>query len=88
MSQSAALNGQLCPIRWRQQWVRPANWPIPLDEISTKVHLWHAERDPLVGNMTLYLAGRLPQVELRRLPDQGHLWILHHMEEVLADLVE
>jgi pimeloyl-ACP methyl ester carboxylesterase len=66
----------------------PANWPIPLDEIPIKVHLWHAERDPLVGNMTLYLAGRLPQVELRRLPDQGHLWILHHMEEVLADLVE
>jgi hypothetical protein len=61
---------------------------LPFSGERAPAALWHAERDPLVGNMTLYLAGRLPQVELRCLPDQGHLWILYHMEEVLADLVE
>ena len=66
----------------------PATWPIPLEEIQTKVQLWHAERDQLVGNMTPYLAERLPKADLRRLPGQGHLWILDHMPEVLEALVK
>lgn len=65
----------------------PANWPIPLDQIRTRVQLWHAERDPLVGNMTRYLASRLPDAQLECLPGEGHLWILDHMPEVLAALV-
>ena len=65
----------------------PANWPIPLQEIRTKVRLWQAERDPLVGNMTLYLASRIPDAELQRLPGEGHLWILDHMPEVLETLM-
>ncbi len=66
----------------------PASWPIPLPAIRTRVRLWHAERDPLVGNMTPYLAARLPNAELTRLPAVGHLWILDHMPEVIAALVE
>jgi pimeloyl-ACP methyl ester carboxylesterase len=66
----------------------PAKWPIPLGEVTTRVKLWHAETDPLVGNMTLYLAGRLPNTELFVLPGEGHLWILDHMPEVLQALVE
>ena len=65
----------------------PRHWPIPLDEIQTRVQLWHAERDPLVGNMTLYLAEHLPNAELRRLPGHGHLWILDHVPDVLEVLV-
>ena len=65
----------------------PANWPIPLEEIQTKVQLWPAERDPLVGNMTPYLAEHLPKADLRCLPGQGHLWILDHVPEVLEALV-
>jgi pimeloyl-ACP methyl ester carboxylesterase len=65
----------------------PANWPIPLREISPHVRLWHAERDPLVGNMTLYLADHLPDSTVRRLPGEGHLWILDHMPEVLDELM-
>lgn len=65
----------------------PANWPIPLDEIRTKVFLWHAERDPLVGNMTVYLAKRIPNADLKRLPGEGHLWILDHVPDVLEALV-
>ena len=66
----------------------PANWPIPVTEIQTKVQLWHAERDQLVGNMTPYLAKHLQNSDLRRLPGQGHLWILDHMADVLGALVE
>jgi pimeloyl-ACP methyl ester carboxylesterase len=65
----------------------PASWPIPLEEIRTKVRLWHPERDPLVGNMTLYLASRIPDADLRCLPGEGHLWILDHMPEVLEALL-
>ena len=66
----------------------PAKWPIPLGEVTTRVKLWHAENDPLVGNMTLYLAGQLPNTELFVLPGEGHLWILDHMPAVLQALVE
>ena len=66
----------------------PANWPIPLKEIRTKVQLWHAERDPLVGNMTLYLAEQIPDTELHHLAGEGHLWILDHVSEVLQALVD
>jgi pimeloyl-ACP methyl ester carboxylesterase len=65
----------------------PATWPIPLEEIRPKVQLWHAERDPLVGNMTRYLAEQIPDTELHRLAGEGHLWILDHMPEVLQALV-
>lgn len=66
----------------------PSRWPIPLGEVTSKVKLWHAERDPLVGNMTLYLADQLPNAELQVLPGEGHLWILDHMPEVLKALLE
>jgi pimeloyl-ACP methyl ester carboxylesterase len=64
----------------------PANWPIPLEEIHGRILLWHAEHDPLVGNMTLYLAEHLEDADLRVLPREGHLWILDHMPEVVEAL--
>jgi hypothetical protein len=38
--------------------------------------------------MTLYLAEKIPDTELHRLPGEGHLWILDHMSEVLDALVD
>ena len=65
----------------------PAAWPIPLSEVKTRVHIWHAERDQLVGNMSVYLAKNLPNTSLKTLPGAGHLWILDHTPEVLRELV-
>ena len=65
----------------------PANWPIPLEEIRGRILLWHAEHDPLVGNMTLYLAEHLEDADLRVLQGEGHLWILDHVPEVLEALL-
>lgn len=66
----------------------PATWPIPLHEIKTRIRIWHAEHDQLVGNMPVYLAQHLQRAELKTLPGQGHLWILDHMPEVLGELLE
>ncbi|MCD4842339.1 MAG: alpha/beta hydrolase [Methanosarcinales archaeon] len=65
----------------------PARWPIPLEEISMKVHVWHAEPDVLVGNMSKYIACKLPNSQLYEIPNTGHLWILDHINEVLEILV-
>lgn len=65
----------------------PASWSIALEEITAEVHLWHAERDPLVGNMTPYIARRLPHARLHTLAGEGHLWILDHMPEVIETLI-
>lgn len=65
----------------------PGRWFIPLEQIKIKVHVWHAEPDVLVGNMSKYIANKLPRAQLKVTPNTGHLWILDHMKEVLETLV-
>ena len=65
----------------------PKKWNIPLDQIKSKIILWHAEEDYLVGNMTKYLAEKLPNSELINIPNAGHLWIMEHIKEVLEKLI-
>lgn len=65
----------------------PKNWKIPLSQIQSKIILWHAEEDCLVGNMTKYLANNLPNSELISLPKTGHLWVMEHVKEILEKLV-
>ena len=65
----------------------PAKWSIPLEKIESKIHVWHAEKDILVGNMSKYIADKLPNAELVFIPEAGHLWILDHMKEVLDTLM-
>jgi pimeloyl-ACP methyl ester carboxylesterase len=66
----------------------PKNWNIPLDQIKSKIILWNAEEDGLVGNMTKYLAGQLPNAELISIPEAGHMWIVEHIKEVLEKLMK
>ena len=65
----------------------PVQWPIPLDEIKMKVHLWHGEVDRSVGGMGLALAEGLPDCQATFIPDAGHFWLFDHMDEVLDTLL-
>ena len=67
----------------------PANWPIPLNEIKTKVYLWQGEEDISVPlSMGQYMAGKLPNCEAKFIKGVGHFWIFEHLAEMLEKLVE
>lgn len=51
----------------------PKNWNIPLDQIKSKIILWQAEKDVLAGNMTIYIANKLPS------------YIDHQKQELVAN---
>lgn len=66
----------------------PATWPIPLEEIKTKVYLWQGEEDisvPLA--MGRYIAKKIPNCEAKFIKGVGHFWIFEHMSEMLETLV-
>jgi pimeloyl-ACP methyl ester carboxylesterase len=63
------------------------SWPIPLEEITMKVHLWQGEDDRGNGGMGRYMAGKMPNCEAIYIPDAGHFWIFEHMGEMLDTLV-
>jgi pimeloyl-ACP methyl ester carboxylesterase len=51
------------------------------------VHLWHGEADAQVPVAIAHrLAAALPDCRARFLPNAGHLWVLDHLDEVLATL--
>jgi len=62
-------------------------WPIPLEQITMKVHLWQAEEDRGVGGMGRYMAAKFPNCEAMYIPNAGHFWIFEHMGEMLDVLV-
>lgn len=63
-------------------------WGFPLDKIESKVLFWFCELDrgvpPAAGR---YLSSTVPDCEVTFVPDAGHLWILDHLNEVLAVLI-
>lgn len=66
----------------------PSEWPIPIEEIKIKVHLWQGEEDisvPLA--MGQYIARKIPDCEAKFIKGFGHLWIFEHMSEMLEKLV-
>ncbi len=64
------------------------SWPIRLERIIMEVHLWQGEADSSVPpSMGRYLARALPNCHATFIPNAGHLWIVDHMDEVLATLV-
>jgi len=65
----------------------PKKWPILLDQILIKVICWQAEQDLMTGNMTGFIAEKLPESELILIPHAGHLWIMEHIREVLERLL-
>lgn len=66
----------------------PGTWPIPLEQISIKVHLWQGELDISVPPASSrYIAEKIPDCEATFIPEVGHFWIFEHMGEVLDTLV-
>jgi pimeloyl-ACP methyl ester carboxylesterase len=65
----------------------PKKWNIPLQEIQPKITIWQAEEDCLTGKMAEYIAAKLPNSELIRIPDAGHLWIMENIKNVLETLI-
>ncbi len=66
----------------------PSQWPIPLEEIKTKVYLWQGEEDisvPLA--MGHYLANHLPNCEALFIKGAGHFWLFEHLSEMLEALM-
>jgi pimeloyl-ACP methyl ester carboxylesterase len=66
----------------------PGNWPIPLNEIITKVYLWHGEEDiSAPPSMGRYMAEMIPNCEAEFIKGAGHFWIFEHLSEILEKLV-
>jgi len=66
----------------------PGNWPIPLNEIKTKVYLWQGEEDISVPpSMGYYMAEIIPNCEAEFIKGAGHFWIFEHLSEMLEKLV-
>lgn len=67
----------------------PAAWPIPLEEIDCKVHIWQGELDRSVPpSMALYMSEHIADSELTLIPGAGHFWIFEHMTEMLEPLLK
>ena len=64
------------------------SWQLPLEKIDMKVVLWQGSKDFMVPETAAFkLANSFADVEIIRLPGQGHFWIFEHFEEVLTHLV-
>ena len=62
-------------------------WDVPLGEIGMPVQLWHGEADAQVpAAIAQRVAAAMPGCRASFLPGAGHLWVLDHLDEVLAAL--
>jgi pimeloyl-ACP methyl ester carboxylesterase len=62
-------------------------WGFRLEDITIEVYLWQGEKDvnvpPAMGR---YLARAIPQCRAAFYPDEGHLLVVDHADEILAAL--
>lgn len=64
------------------------NWGFPLDGIKTEIHLWCGAADQNTPPaMTNYLSSQLSNSRAFMLPDEGHLSLYVHWEEILERVV-
>jgi pimeloyl-ACP methyl ester carboxylesterase len=60
-------------------------WGFRLEDIHTKIHLWHGEQDTTVpAKLARYVARTLPDCEPHFYPGEGHTLIYHYWREILA----
>lgn len=78
------VDGALCDMAI---YARP--WDVDLASVACPAKLWQGTADYIVpAGVAFELAGRLPRCEVARLEDQGHFWIIEHVEEVMAWIAE
>lgn len=64
-------------------------WGFRVEDIRTKVFLWHGEADPqFTPAMTRYLAQHLPTPEVNIIADEGSLLLYSRWREILQKLVD
>jgi pimeloyl-ACP methyl ester carboxylesterase len=62
-------------------------WGFPLQGITVPVCLWHGESDNILPpHMGRYLAGAMPHVRARYVPEGGHFMALDLLDEIVAAL--
>ena len=59
-------------------------WGFSLQEIKTPVNVWHGEEDIVPLQQGRMLAESIPNAHSRFFPNEGHLLILSHFEELLS----
>lgn len=62
-------------------------WPIPLEEISIRTHLWQGLEDKVVGAMGSYMAKHISDCEAIFISGVGHYWIFDHLPQMLEKLL-
>jgi len=62
-------------------------WGFSLQEINIPVTIWHGEMDLVPPRQARILAEAIPNTTIKFFPNEGHLMILSHFEEVLNVVV-
>ncbi len=63
--------------------VRP--WGFALEDVDPRVQLWHGDADRVIPlHHARYLASALQNATLQVCPDEGHMLLWNHVEEILA----
>ena len=64
------------------------DWGFTLEDIRTKVFIWHGELDSMIAPSTSrYLAARLPNSETTLIPDGGSLLFYGRWRDILQQLI-
>ncbi len=65
-----------------------APWGFALEDIGIEFHLWHGGKDPIERIEDLgFWAERIPRTRVRTWEESGHLVVVEHWGEILADLL-
>jgi pimeloyl-ACP methyl ester carboxylesterase len=60
-------------------------WGFQLEDIRAPVHIWHGTADNQTSmRMAQYMAERIPNSRLIVYPDEGHMLLFPHWEEIIA----
>jgi pimeloyl-ACP methyl ester carboxylesterase len=63
-------------------------WGFNLEEIKIPVRLWHGTADNVSSTrMAHYMAGKIPHSQLTICPNEGHMLLIPHWEEILTQLI-